>query len=1570
MKLKVRIVSTFLALLFSLEQLSFASGEIKPIRLDFGGENYISWAKKILPAIPESEATIEDAWKGENSPFTIYLFQDAHTNESGQVNLAKTLDILFQEEKGLKYIFVEAGVGDDSLSFLRKYSSLQKRKEVATEYLKKGILHGEEYLDLTSDHDFVIWGVEDFALYQKAIDAYRSVVKDREKFQHYLSQIQTTIDTLKPRIFNPGLLSFDEKYTKFLKENISLTEYFQILIQEAKKRNTPLLNYPHLQSLNNLKEKESKIDFKKANEEQQRAIQSLSQNDQKELLEYTKKESPFKLGSNEHKEEKAFYTLLEEKLGKAVDQYPELSKYLAYLKEAKVLNPKKILEEQKQLENEIFNVLAKTPDEQTLIHCQTNLRSLQKLFDLKLTPEEYAEYKGDSKNFTIRHLTGFLNKKIMDLQNFYKKAAFLKEGYDNIVKNSETFYELTKDRDKVFLRTLSEKMRQEKQTKAVLITGGFHTTNLKTLFKEKNISFVSIMPQVYQETNQKRYESLLLNQKIDSNLLASAPPYAQSMARLAEIKMTPKYLSAVSLALNSPQKWLGFGTHLTVPREVLVQTPIGTLGARMASKSNSEWIARANDTNSHEDLLQILDDVSHSENDLQTKLDIAARVMIQSPHFLGNKEPFFVPYPSQVFSQYAYEVDKTRKDTDVPFTILSYGVGDGRRLYEISLFLRALGVRNVRFVGIEYQNEAIEQVINRIPDMQIFEKNLLDWNDTDTLFQLLKGKVHIIDSSFLLHEIYSFGGRNSAGDKTIDHAQGVSKVVGLLKESSKLLSVGGIAFIVDGYLTEDVQKHPLVLSQEYTQAYKRLRRLYEPYVLPEISNIYDDGRSLVYLTRSEIDIFLDKSTFFSSFRRRPATEKRIEREMRERLAFWTEGEWLTHLQEVGFYPIFKGKYRHWVYHQRDVANISDQENVLPNQKPYGIFVSIKDPPNQVILQTDKIDEWKPVFVENTENDPRPRIRAYAREVSEALATKFKKRGVVLIDGPSGSGKTVSSEAMHKVLPEFGVQSSEKIVPLDIFLVDPKAREEKESSIVRSFSPTSPYLQVEDEFYRSKEMQHFLEDVISFVMSEGPQEKRQFIVEKAYDRKSRSMKPMTFEFSRGDVIVVEGQYAFSLSGISEKYNGAEFRLRILDNAEKTKKLFEKRTRELNSQRNDLEIFMSARITFYDVAIVPSWEVYRNRTMRMAEWVLDFRNENSSYWTLRSSENSTEIENEGTHPISQIVLGKQIEGARLSNIIPTLHGESPITENKAISFLAQVHVSTNGQTGTLIIDHSVFSIEEKDNEIIFLAFGKEIFKGDKTRVQIVAKEGEKTAEVTLSMGDLKLFVQEAYKAIDEFSLNEPVLKALNDKNAVAVVDLDHLAKNRNDSLNDLIEIAIPALIREAVRSHGTPEGKNAVVLIQGNEALLDVVNKELSGLKDRSFIVTDEKELPEGYQDPKQRITITSPNEDVKKGVLYFFLQAIERGDVPNFHAAFKIAFTLARIDKLEASSKELQEILRLFEFVLGRPIENKQELISVLQGQIQNSTIQALYALGNIVRIPIDKIVQGARLTLQVIGRAA
>ena len=599
----LKVVSTFLVHSFFLQQLSYAAPDLKPVQLDLFEKPKVNFK------LPESVASVEDAYKAPSGNQLVYLLQDAHTNESGQINLAKTLDIILRNEKPLHYVFVEAGVGDDSLSFLRPYAALEKRREVALSYIKKGLLHGEEYLDLTSSRDFKLWGVEDLPLYMKAIDAYRYTATERDKFENYLNQIENTIKVLKPRVYNPWLLSFDAAYEKYLKEETPLTDFFEVLTAEAGKRDISLAAYPHLAGLRALKEKETKIDFKKANEEQIRALASLPAADQSELLELAQTaKSPFKLSTQDHKEEKAYYAYLEEKLtGEAPviasrsaaeakqsrwinqiaaprlpaadharnDVYPELFKYFDYLKTARRIQAEDILKEEKALEESVFAHLARTQDENNLLRASKNLRALRKLFLLTMTPEEFAGYKAESRDFDITHLTGFLNKKIMELKDFYENAAFLEKGFDKIVARAEEFYTITHERDQAFLDNMSSKMSKESETTAVLITGGYHTPHLKSLLKSKNISYISIRPQVFHETNQKKYEKLLLNQPLDPTLvnrtIANAgklqSPNMQSMARLAEVANMPIVLEAMVGEMGMPLSVLSKGARLAASEQ-------------------------------------------------------------------------------------------------------------------------------------------------------------------------------------------------------------------------------------------------------------------------------------------------------------------------------------------------------------------------------------------------------------------------------------------------------------------------------------------------------------------------------------------------------------------------------------------------------------------------------------------------------------------------------------------------------------------------------------------------------------------------------------------------------------------------------------------------------------------------------------------------------------------------------------------------------------------------------------------------------------------------------------------
>ena len=409
----LKTLSGVLALSFIFQD--FAMADLDLLKAGSGEsqrKENLAWATKLLPSIPESIAVVEDAWRPEDSSAirdpksTILLIQDAHTNNSGQINVARLLDIILSHDPRStipawpagrhdpSLVFLEAGQGDESLSFLRKYASEDKRKRVGLSFLMQGKLQGTEYLDLVSKHNLKLWGVEDMSLYKKSLETYKKVVKDRDKFEEYLTKIESTIKTLKPKVYNPFLLSFDKNYQKYQKEEIPLTAYYDLLMNEAKTLELSLSLYPHLKALNKLKELESRIDFKKASEEEEKAVLSLSPQDQKELFQAVKdKQSPFRVSATDNKVQKAFFSLLEEKLPNSARNadYPNLFKYLHYLKEARRIQAKSILEEQKALERALFKALTRDSDEENLLKASKNLSILKKLLNLTLTPDEYEE---------------------------------------------------------------------------------------------------------------------------------------------------------------------------------------------------------------------------------------------------------------------------------------------------------------------------------------------------------------------------------------------------------------------------------------------------------------------------------------------------------------------------------------------------------------------------------------------------------------------------------------------------------------------------------------------------------------------------------------------------------------------------------------------------------------------------------------------------------------------------------------------------------------------------------------------------------------------------------------------------------------------------------------------------------------------------------------------------------------------------------------------------------------------------------------------------------------------------
>jgi hypothetical protein len=507
----------------------------------------LSPGKLHVPDIPVSVATVSGS-HAARSPKTLYLIQDAHTNESAQLNIAKSLDLLIRKE-GVNHVFMEAGWGDASLSHLRKTASQGHREKTARSFLREGILSGAEYLDLTSAHDLVLWGVENEELYWKSIEAYRKAAEDRDDLENYLKLAEQTVRALKSRTLNPSLRLFDAKREAFLNGGSAFAEYFAELSAQAEKRGIGLSYFPHLSLLRNVLEKEKTVDFEKAGREQLAALQTLSPEDL-ELLSAASREkghAPVRVGRADQRTERGFYALLRDKV-RDLSAYPELSKYLGYLDAARAIDAGKLLDEQKMLEGRITAALAQTEDEARLCRTSDTLRNLKGLLALTLTPDEYASLKSDPIAFDIAALTGFLNLKIMELKGLYEHAIFLKGGLEGHVRAAREFYELTAQRDREFLSNTLEKMEKEGVHKAVVIAGGYHEPNLTSLLKSLNVSYVSLTPQVLHETNQTRYEALLLSQEPARPRAAGEPAADKIGIRL--VRFNPPHESVLTGALS------------------------------------------------------------------------------------------------------------------------------------------------------------------------------------------------------------------------------------------------------------------------------------------------------------------------------------------------------------------------------------------------------------------------------------------------------------------------------------------------------------------------------------------------------------------------------------------------------------------------------------------------------------------------------------------------------------------------------------------------------------------------------------------------------------------------------------------------------------------------------------------------------------------------------------------------------------------------------------------------------------------------------------------------------------
>lgn len=444
-------------------------------------------------------------------PRVIFCIQDAHCNYEAQKNTAEVLNYLVQNY-GLRLIMVEGGYGYVGLSSLRGYAPLKNRQEVAEKYLRQGRISGEEYFDLLSDNDIELYGIDDETLYDAHLEVFWKIDPVRKEGVKHLDRVISTLNKLKPFLYSDELRQLEQKKEAYESKGMQLADYCSYLSSFAAKRSVPLDKYAAMAAFLKTVMTERNMDLKSAETERNVFIKTLAaglDNERVKLL--IAKTQDFKDGRLAAKD---YYSYLKSLTPRTMDiakDYPDLARYIDYVCGSNTINPARLIQDIAALERDLKDKSFVNDDQRKLDEISKNSIILRHLFELELTPEEYAYFKAGQDKFRVASWQGFL--KDMCVKYSLPEPAVSVSAVDGNIGVLEDFYKLGVTRENVFIKNMEKKMNESGERTAVLITGGFHTPGMIRALKAKGYSYIVLAPVITSKSDSSVYFSVLREQK-------------------------------------------------------------------------------------------------------------------------------------------------------------------------------------------------------------------------------------------------------------------------------------------------------------------------------------------------------------------------------------------------------------------------------------------------------------------------------------------------------------------------------------------------------------------------------------------------------------------------------------------------------------------------------------------------------------------------------------------------------------------------------------------------------------------------------------------------------------------------------------------------------------------------------------------------------------------------------------------------------------------------------------------------------------------------------------------------
>ncbi len=424
----------------------------------------------------------------------IVNIQDAHCDFEAQQNIYRILDRL-AEVYDVRLIALEGAAGKVQNPLLSNFPDEEVKRDVSLCFMREGKLTGAEFLEINSEQDVRLFGVEDMRLYLDNLDSFRQSQPFQKEARQYFTVIQEHLNQLKPYIYNANLKKIDALKADYNDRRITFRDYVLglkgLMDQNGLSRNS----YPVFSRLLNTIKMEEGINFKAAYEERNRLIVELTEtiNENQHISELVDNTLNFKRGLFSASDYAQFLLDLAYTYRVSVASYPQFASYAKYIKEYESIAGEKLLVSMDKVESDLYEAFYSTSDQRRLVQLEKHLSILNKLVELKMLNQEIGyflehreEMGSDSfrsfieKQFAARKLTVRLPAEIFYIDVYLPAWA--------------KFYEMADKRDRVLVENTISRMDAERSKTAALVTGGFHSENMARIMREKGLSYVVIAP--------------------------------------------------------------------------------------------------------------------------------------------------------------------------------------------------------------------------------------------------------------------------------------------------------------------------------------------------------------------------------------------------------------------------------------------------------------------------------------------------------------------------------------------------------------------------------------------------------------------------------------------------------------------------------------------------------------------------------------------------------------------------------------------------------------------------------------------------------------------------------------------------------------------------------------------------------------------------------------------------------------------------------------------------------------------------------------------------------------------